>query len=64
MNPIISSYDEPDIFGPSSYNENQFKIVIVERGDVVFMSYFTLHRSGCNGLTSNIRIAHSTRFDN
>lgn len=31
-------------------------------GDVVFMSYFTVHRSGLNG--NRLRIALSTRFDN
>jgi ectoine hydroxylase-related dioxygenase (phytanoyl-CoA dioxygenase family) len=41
---------------------NDFQAVEAEAGDVVFMSYFTVHRSGLEG--NGLRIALSTRFDN
>lgn len=52
---------------PQLYRDEDFVSVIVERGDVVFMSAFTVHRSGvtydgneCAGL----RIACNTRVEN
>jgi hypothetical protein len=39
-----------------------FQPIPVEAGDAVFMSVFTIHRSGLDG--SGLRIALSTRFDN
>jgi ectoine hydroxylase-related dioxygenase (phytanoyl-CoA dioxygenase family) len=62
--PLTSSGSEPAVIDPKTYSENDFKSVVVEKGDVVFMSYFTIHRSGKNGLKNNVRIAVSTRFDN
>ena len=41
-----------------------FESVLVNRGDVVFMSYYTLHRTGIDGFKNNVRIAVSTRYDN
>ena len=38
--------------------------ITAEPGDVVFMSNFTLHRSGLQGKSSFMRIACSARFDN
>ncbi len=62
--PIISADTEPAKIDSLSYNENDFKSVIVKKGDVVFMSYFTLHRSGTKGSENNVRISVSTRYDN
>lgn len=42
----------------------RFVPVIVEPGDVVFMSNFTVHRSGTTGKPNYMRVACSTRFDN
>lgn len=39
-----------------------FQPIEAKAGDVVFMSYFTVHRSGIEG--NGLRIALSTRFDN
>lgn len=46
----------------ASLDQSAFQPVKVQAGDVVFMSYFTVHRSGLNG--NRLRIALSTRFDN
>ena len=49
---------------PAAYDERKFIPVEVETGDVVFMSYFTIHRSCTVGTPGRCRIAVSTRFDN
>jgi len=46
----------------SAFAEEDFVPVQVKAGDVVFMSYFTAHRSGLRG--DRLRIALSTRYDN
>lgn len=46
----------------ASLDETEFRQIMVQAGDVVFMSGFTIHRSGLRG--SRLRIALSTRFDN
>lgn len=46
------------------FHDQDFVPVLVEKGDVVFMSNLTIHRSGLRGLQNNVRIACSTRFDN
>lgn len=46
------------------FNECDFMPVEVRRGDVVFMSVFTAHRSSLNGKPGRWRLALSTRFDN
>jgi hypothetical protein len=46
----------------SGFAEEDFLPVEVKAGDVVFMSYFTVHRSGLRG--NRLRIALSTRYDN
>lgn len=48
---------------PEFYNEIDFIPVGCERGDVVFMSNFTVHRSSNNG-DERLRLACSTRYDN
>lgn len=45
-----------------SYDSSRFIPVEVEKGDVVFMSYFCIHRSSLNG--NGLRLACSTRYDN
>lgn len=47
---------------PESLEEGAFVPVSARPGDVVFMSTFTIHRSGISG--NGLRIALSTRFDN
>ncbi len=46
----------------SSYDASKFMPVEVQKGDVVFMSYFCVHRSSLNG--NGLRLACSTRYDN
>ncbi len=48
---------------PNSYQEKDFIPVEVKFGDVIFMSNFTLHRSGMNG-DERLRIACSSRYEN
>lgn len=45
------------------YNEADFIPVECEIGDVIFMNYFTVHRSSQNG-DHRLRLACSTRYDN
>lgn len=44
------------------FENSAYKPVSVRAGDVVLMSYFTVHRSGLNG--NRLRVALSTRYDN
>lgn len=46
------------------YREEDFIPAVVEVGDVIFMSMFTVHRSSTNGTEGKCRLAVSTRFDN
>ncbi len=48
----------------SEYTEADFQPVCVQRGDVVFMSMFTVHRSSTSGVPGSFRLAVSTRLDN
>ena len=36
----------------------------VNKGDIVFLSYFTIHRTSLCGNADRVRIACSTRYDN
>jgi len=47
----------------SLYQENDFIPMEVNRGDVLFMSNFTLHRTGLHG-DKRVRIAGSARYEN
>ncbi|MAI87140.1 MAG: phytanoyl-CoA dioxygenase [Candidatus Marinimicrobia bacterium] len=62
--PLKTARNEQAVIDPASYSEKDFLSIILGKGDVVFMSYFTLHRSSRKGLEENVRIACSTRFDN
>ena len=46
------------------YQESDFVEVEVEKGDIVIMSPFTIHRSGIHGKNNTVRISCSMRFDN
>lgn len=48
----------------SLYKNDDFVPIEVEVGDVVFMSSFTVHRSGTNGKKQDVRLSCSMRFDN
>ncbi len=48
---------------PNSYEEKDFVPMEVKLGDVLFMSNFTLHRSGLRG-DQRVRIACSSRYEN
>ncbi len=50
---VVREYADPD-----------FVPVYVEPGDVVFMTNFTVHRSGLGGHPEHLRLACSTRYDN
>ena len=62
--PLISSDEPTSTIEPTSYVEEDFESIFVKKGDVIFISYFTIHRSGREGLKENVRIAVSNRFDN
>lgn len=49
---------------PARYCSADFVAVEARQGDVVFMSAFTLHRSGQQGLTDGMRLAASCRYEN
>lgn len=49
---------------PKEYNESDFVPVEADKGDVIFMSAFSLHRSGMNGRTNAVRLAASCRYEN
>lgn len=57
------TFQSPEIRG-DQFQECDFVPVEVKRGDVVFMSLFTAHRSSLKGTTGRCRVALSTRFDN
>lgn len=48
---------------PESYKETDFIPAVCEVGDVIFMNYFTVHRSSQAG-DDRLRFACSTRYDN
>ncbi len=54
------TWEVPD----TAYREADFRPVCVKKGDVVFMSMFTVHRSSTHGLPGSFRLAVSTRLDN
>jgi ectoine hydroxylase-related dioxygenase (phytanoyl-CoA dioxygenase family) len=61
--PSIENNDSSWEVSPECYNETDFIPIECEVGDVVFMSYFTVHRSSQNG-DHRLRLACSTRYDN
>ncbi len=62
--PLKQDTDKPWEIHPEFYNPEDFVPVEVNKGDVVFMTYFTIHRSGMHGIHDRVRLACSTRFDN
>jgi Phytanoyl-CoA dioxygenase (PhyH) len=48
----------------NKYNESDFVPIEVAKGDVIFMSGFSLHRSGKNGRHNAVRLASSCRYEN
>lgn len=62
MYPLKGDEHSPWEIDPKSYVENEFEVVEMEEGDVLFMSYFTVHRSGLGD--GGFRISLSTRYDN
>jgi hypothetical protein len=57
------TYQSPEI-ASDHLKENDFLPIEVQRGDVVFMTLFTVHRSSLKGTAGKFRVALSTRFDN
>jgi ectoine hydroxylase-related dioxygenase (phytanoyl-CoA dioxygenase family) len=49
---------------PAQYHSADFFAVEARQGDVVFMSGFTLHRSGQQGNPDSVRLAASCRYEN
>lgn len=62
--PLNQDPNNPWELCPDSYNASDFVPVEVKKGDVVFMSNFTVHRSGTHGRPDRVRLACSTRYDN
>ena len=52
------------ILDPYHYKDKDFISVDLDAGDIIFLSYFTIHRSKNSGIETNIRYSLSTRFDN
>jgi hypothetical protein len=48
----------------ADYRDDDYEAVCVAPGDVVFISNFTVHRSGHRGRKNFVRLACSSRFDN
>lgn len=48
---------------PSHYDPDQFRPLLVDRGDVIIFSSFLIHRTGV-GSADQIRFACSTRYEN
>lgn len=48
----------------SEYNEKDFIPVEVNVGDVIFMSCWTIHRTGLNGRKNDVRLGCSIRYEN
>jgi ectoine hydroxylase-related dioxygenase (phytanoyl-CoA dioxygenase family) len=48
----------------AEFEDTEYIPVCVNKGDVVFFSNFTVHRSGTKGVKSFVRLACSARFDN
>lgn len=59
----VENKDSTWEINPILIKNQEFKKVIVKKGDVVFMSNFTVHRSGIEGDFEKVRIACSTRYD-
>lgn len=49
---------------PSEYQESEFVRLDAQRGDVVFMTAFCLHRSAVDGRDHDVRLAASCRYEN
>ena len=65
MYPLKGDEHSPWEIDPKSYAVNEFEAVKVQEGDVIFMSYFTVHRTGLSSKgDGSFRIALSTRYDN
>jgi hypothetical protein len=61
--PLKNDPNKPWELDPEFYDDDKFINIDVSIGDVVLMSYFTVHRSSSNG-DQRIRLALSTRYDN
>lgn len=62
--PLKQDPDNPWEIRPDCYDAADFLPVEVNKGDVVFMSNFTVHRSSPQGPLERVRLACSTRYDN
>lgn len=62
--PLKQDPDNPWEVHPDYYDDADFVPVEVRKGDVVFMSNFTVHRSSPQGAFDRVRLACSTRYDN
>lgn len=49
---------------PSEYQESEFVRLEAQRGDVIFMTAFCLHRSAVDGRNHDVRLAASCRYEN
>jgi hypothetical protein len=49
---------------PAEYSEEDFVSVELEKGDIVFMSSWTIHRTSLMGREGDVRIACSLRYEN
>lgn len=47
-----------------TYHETDFVKLVANRGDIVLMSAFNLHRSAVNGRDDDVRLAASCRYEN
>jgi len=64
MYPLKNEVNSPWEIDPNSYDENDFVALDVNVGDVVFMTYFTVHRTSKLFSGNGFRISISTRYDN
>lgn len=64
MYPLAGKSDAPWEISMNYYNDNDFQKIPASKGDVLFMSYFTVHRSSVGQMQKGFRISISTRWDN
>ncbi len=62
--PIVNDGKASWEIKPDQYQEEDYMPAEVDKGDVIFISMFTVHRSSKNGTLGRYRLALSTRFDN
>ena len=62
--PLALNEKNPWEIDETSYSYEDFHVINVKKGDIIIMSYFTVHRTSNLNSNSGFRISASTRYDN